>query len=115
MMDARIDSGDLYLSAAGKTEYLTGVREAAQRVLLTATTAKGTFIYDRGFGTDFAALGDRERFREKLDLLLKEAAVGIAGTEVTVKDADAQRGTAVLLITHGGQTITTEVDLHGNI
>lgn len=114
-MDVRIDQGDLYLTDAGATEYLSAAREAAQRVLIAATTAKGAFRYQRSLGTDYASLGDGAMLREKLDMLIREAAAGVADTQVSVIDADAEHGTATLQIICSGAAITTEVNLNGII
>jgi len=114
-MDVRIDAGDVFLDASGSTRYIDSSREAAQRALIAATTAKGAFPYNRALGTDYASLTDTDRLTEKLDLLVREATAPIADAEVRITGSDAERHTAVMTITHGGTTITTEVDLHGNI
>lgn len=114
-MDVRIVGGDVCPDAAGATGYLCGVHEAAQRVRIAASVKKGSFRYDRSLGTDYAALRDPAMLTEELDMLIREAAAGTADTGVTVTQADAVEKRAVLRITHGGDTITTEVDLHGNI
>lgn len=112
-MDVRISDGDVLLSAAGMTEYLCGVHEAAQRVRIAASVDKGSFIYNRALGADYAALDERQPLTESLDMLIREAAAGAADTEVSVTSADEH--SAVLRITHGGETVTTEVDLYGNV
>ncbi len=114
-MDITISGGDVFLNAAGGTEYLSGVEEAAQRVRIAASMAKGAFIYNRSLGTDYHALGDSSMLTQKLDMLIREAAAGVAGTDVCVTDADAEEKTAAVRVTHGGETITTEVNLNGNI
>ena len=114
-MDVRISGGDVYLNAAGDTEYLSGVKEAAQRVLIAALTAKGAFIYNRSLGTDYRSMGDPEMLTDQLDMLIREGAAGVAGTDVRVTAADADEKSAVICVTHGGETIMTEVNLDGNI
>lgn len=115
MMDVRLDNGDVYLTASGMTEYMCAAREAAQRALIAASTAKGSFIYQRSLGTDYASVTGGERMTEKLDLLVREACAAIADTEVKVTGYDAEQNRMTLSVTHGGTTITTEVDLHGNL
>lgn len=112
-MDAKISVGDIYLSASGTTAYLCGAQEAAQRVRIAASVAKGTFIYNRALGTDYAALDAGQRLADSLDLLIREACAGVADTDVSVTEADEE--SAVLQIMHGGETITTEVELYGNV
>ena len=114
-MDVRLGNGDVYLNAEGKTEYLCAADEAAQRALIAASVTKGSFRYDRSLGADYAAVGDTAMLTEKLDMLIREAAAGVGGAEVTVTGFDAERGIASLRVTHAGETITTEVDIHGNL
>ena len=114
-MDVKLSGGDVWLNMSGATEYLSAAEEAAQRVLIAALTAKGGFRYNRSLGTEYPPLGDQTRLKDELDMLIREAAAGIAGTDVTVTAADAGEQRAVIRIAHGGETITTEVDLHGNI
>lgn len=112
-MDARIENGDIYLTSSGDTEYLSGVREAVQRALIAATAVKGTFIYDRSLGADYAAIGEEGISLGRLDMLIREAAADIADTQVRVTGWDADHHTAALSVTYGGKTAATEVDLHG--
>ena len=114
-MDVRIENGDIYLTPAGKTEYLSCVREAAQRVLIAAAVTKGSFRYDRSLGADYASLGTNDISRERLEMLIREAAAGIADTDIAVTGWDAEHRVASLSVTHGGKTITTEVDLYANL
>lgn len=112
-MDVRIKDGDVFLTAAGGTEYLSAAREAAQRALIAASTVKGTFIYDRSLGADYASLDGADLLKKRLDMLIREATAGIADAEVSVTSADAVHKTATMTVSCRGTTITTEVDLHG--
>lgn len=112
-MDVRISAGDVFLNAAGSTQYLSSAQEAAQRALIAASAVKGSFRYNRALGTDYASLTEPDRLTEKLDMLVREATASIADAEVRIISSDAGRQTAVMTISHGGTTITTEVDLHG--
>ena len=112
-MDVRISAGDVFLDASGSTQYISSAQEAAQRALIAASAVKGSFRYNRALGTDYASLTDTERLTERLDMLVREATASIANTEVRIIGSDIERQTAVMAISHGGTTITTEVDLHG--
>ena len=118
-MDVRIEAGDVYQDVSGRTSFLTGVWEAAQRVLFAVTTAKGSFIYNRSLGTDYGALSgavtDSTALRDQLEMLIREAAAGIEGTRIAVTAVDSTRSRVGLCITHGAETINTEVDLYGNL
>ena len=114
-MDVRLRDGDVFLTCSGDTEYLCAVQEAAQRVQIAAATAKGAFIYNRALGADYASLKESTMMTEHLDMLIREATVGIADTEVRVTCYDTQRRAATVAVTCEGYTITTEVDLDGNI
>ena len=110
-----IHEGDLCLNASGATQYITSVQEAAQRVRIAASTAKGAFRYNRALGTDYAALSGGDISAQKLEMLIKEACCPIAGAEIEVVSVDAEEEKAVLRISCAGTAITTEVDLHGNL
>lgn len=114
-MDVRLKDGDVFLTDAGATAYLYAAYEAVQRALIAASTVKGSFIYQRRLGTDYGALDGCTELKDRLDMLVSEATAGIADTQVSVTDADAERMTAVIAVTHGGTTMTAEVDLNGNI
>ena len=114
-MDVRLKDGDVYYTAAGETEYLCAAREAAQRACIAASVTKGSFLYNRSLGVDYAAITDTDRAAEKLDMLIKEASAGISGADVAVTGADPDETTAALSVTYENETITTEVDLDGNL
>ena len=114
-MDVMLKDGDVYLSSSGMTEYIRAAQEAAQRAMIAASTTKGSFIYNRSLGTDYAALTDRGRMVDQLDMLVREAAAGIADAEVGVTAFDAERSTMTLSVTYKSTTITTEVDINGNL
>lgn len=114
-MDITIANGDISLTAAGGTLYLSAINEIVQRVRIAASIRKGSFIYNRKLGADYAAAAGGEMLKEQLDMLIREAAAGIADTEVKVTQAYEATRRATLRITHAGQTVTTEVDVHGNI
>ena len=115
-MDVRLSGKDIYISDSGRSEYICGAEEALQRVLIAASTAKGSFIYDRGFGTDFSGLdNESEILKEELEMRFKEAAENIAGTEVRVASVDAENEKAEITVEYSGVTMCAEVDINGNI
>ena len=115
-MDVRLSGGDIRLTGSGAQELVSGAREAAQRVMIAASVRKGSFVYDRSLGTDYAALDANDPLLlAKLELLLREAAANVAGVQVTLADFDEISRTAVLEISSRGGTVTTEVDLNGYI
>ena len=115
-MDLRIKDGDIFVNSAGKTEYISGPAEAVQRTALVASAAKGAFIYDRGFGTDFGGLSpDDAMLKEKLDMRVREAVADIADTDARVLSVDRDPLIAALSVTCGSTTTVTEVELDGNL
>ena len=115
-MDVRLSNGDVYTSSGGGTVYISGLEEAVQRVMLAVSTQKGSFRYDRSFGTDYSELSAGDvMLKEKLDMRVKEATAGIEGTDVEALSVDAVNKTAQIRITHGGGAAVTAVDLNGYI
>ena len=115
-MDVRLSGGDISLTDSGAQELVGAADEDAQRVMIAASVRKGSFRYDRSLGTDYASLDSSDPLlREKLELLIREAAAGVDGAQVTLADLDEVSRTAVLDIYSRGEKITTEVDLNGYI
>lgn len=114
-MDVRISGGDVYTNASGETEYLSASEEAAQRVQIAASTPKGAFVYNRSLGTDYRSLRVDTQLCDQLDMLIREAAAGVADTQVQVSNADVENKSADIVIDHGGEITTVEVNLDGII
>jgi hypothetical protein len=113
-MDVKITNGDLALNADGSLDYLYGIDEAVQRVLIAASVQRGAFLYHRGLGTDYGTLGaDDPMIREKLDLLLREATAGITDADVQVIGFDRDTMTASVKVKTADGERTTEVKLNG--
>lgn len=115
-MDVLIRNGDVAARSSGDYIYIDGLDEAVQRVRIAALTVKGSFIYDRGLGTDYGSLrADDELIVEKLDMLIKEACCDIADTDVEALSFNSETHTAVIRVIYSGDATDTEVDLTGII
>ena len=115
-MDVRLDSGDICLSDSGSCRMISGADEAAQRVMIAASVSKGSFIYDRGLGTDYGALSAGDPLaEEKLGMLIREASAGIADVKVDLTSFDPVGRCAGLRVSSGNASTNIEVDLHGFI
>lgn len=112
-MDVLIHDGDTVLTSSGCPVYISGIDEALQRVRMLALTRRGTFIYDRALGTDYAALRDGEQMTASLDMLLKEAAASMSGADVEVLSSDAAALTATVRVKYNEEERITEVDISG--
>ena len=83
-MDTYIEGGDLAVNTQGYPRAAYGTEEAAQRAALILSTQKGNFIYDREFGTDWAAHNGSAGPNEHIMLIGREALEGRA--DHSVKD-----------------------------
>ena len=115
-MDVRIADGDIVTTSSGGYERIGGIDEAVQRVRIAVLTVKGSFIYDRGLGTDYRYLSaDDALARERLELLIKESCADIDDIGIAVVSFDKDSLTAVLKVCFNNTEKTTEVDLSGII
>ena len=113
-MDVLIQNGDVAARSSGDYIYINGLDEAVQRVRIAALTVKGSFIYDRGLGTDYGSLSaDDDLIVEKLDMLIKEACCDISDADVETLSFNSAAHTAVIRVTYRGEATDTEVDLTG--
>lgn len=115
-MDVRLENGDIRVSDSGSREMIFGLEEAAQRVMLAASVMKGSFIYDRGLGADYSGLSlDDPLLEEKLEMLIREAAAGIADAQVELESFSPAGRIAALRVSRGSESMMIEVDLDGFI
>lgn len=111
-----LSQGDIALTAAGERILLKAADEAVQRFLITASVAKGSFMYQRELGVDYSELSaDDPLIREKLELRFAEAASGILGARIKVNAVDTVHMTARVTVTACGHQRTTEVNLSGKL
>lgn len=113
-MDVKVTNGDLAVQATGIYERISGVDAAVQQVMAAMLTRKGSFRYDRNFGTDYNGVDRQdELLTEVLDMRLKEACADLCGATVTVKQADGGTARAWLTVRYREEERTVEVDLSG--
>ena len=115
-MDIRIENGDICLNDAGQSELIGGLEETAQRVRIAASALRGSFRYNRQLGADYSSVtADDPLAKEKLELLIGEAAEGAADTRITLDSFDPDSRRAVIRLSRGDETMITEADLNGYI
>ena len=74
-MDTRLVQGDFLTDSYGNPIAIYGIDEACQRAELLLSVIKGTFIYDREFGSYLYRAGVTAS-NEKLMMICREAFVG---------------------------------------
>ncbi len=117
-MDIRLKDNDLFLSGDGSTEYVRGIDEAAQRVLIACSVRKASFLYDRELGVQPMAFekDDRELER-KVGMLFSEAVYKIPDVSVSVLyiKRENDQMTAVTAVERKGEKRTIEVRVNGEL
>ncbi len=110
-MDVRINKGDTVLDASGQEEYVSGIEEAFQRVLISISTRKGEFIYDKNFGVRELPKFTDERSLRNAEAYLNEAIADISGATVSLEKLRVTASGTVykFTVTKDGESIWKEV------
>lgn len=116
MMDVCLTENNILRDDCGNYVYLDGLAELTQRVRIACTVPRGAFVYDRTIGIDLRDLQpERETLRDRLELRVREACVHITGVQIRVTSVQRAGSSlsAVIAVSDGSQTMTTEVSYSG--
>lgn len=112
-MDVKIKDKDITTKACGDAVYISGFDEIIQRIKIASTIRKGSFVYDKNFGRcDFDTEED-ELVCQKLEMILKEATIGIGYDDLSVLSYDPDTKKAVVIVSCCSKTDTVEVTING--
>ncbi len=82
-MDTALSNGDFLVNSQGRPISISGVQEILQRVLITLSVRKGSFIYDVNLGSDLHKLKyTNANLQYKAFLIVKEALSNIPEVKV---------------------------------
>lgn len=115
-MDVRLTKNNVYRDDSGSYVYIYGLEELCQRVRIACSIPRGSFVYNRELGIDLTDLTpDRETLADRLDMRVKEACVNIPDASVRVESVtrSGSEFSAVISVSDGTQTTTTEVTYNG--
>ena len=112
-MDIKLSNGDTLLGESGKEEYVEGAEEIFQQVLLTISTKKGDFIYDKDYGvrelpqiTDDRSIKNAEAYLNEAIVDIHDAVISLQKLRVTAS------GTVVrFTVSYKGESMSKEVTL----
>ena len=110
-MDVKISGGDTTLDISGKEEYVEGIEEIFQRVILCISTRKGEFIYDKDYGVRELPKITDERSLKNAEAYLGEAIADIDGAHISLKKLrQTSSGTVIkITVTYLDESIWKEV------
>lgn len=114
-MDVKIENRDIAIHPNGDPQYISGIDEVVQRVVIACSLRKGDFRYDRELGCfDYTIDLDDELMCDKMTMIFKEATVDIGYTDLEVlKITQSKDGyIARVKIQCGDETKTAEVSLY---
>lgn len=114
-MDMKIENGKIALSPSGMPVTLSGEELSLQKAEILLKTPKGSFIFDRNFGSRIHEMRPNER--ENADALLFEYALEETGKIPGVKVIDTQytQGKGVITIACGEKIKEVTVELSSEI
>lgn len=82
-MDTALSNGDFLVNSRGRPISISGVQEILQRVLITLSVRKGSFIYDLNLGSDLYKLKFiNTNLQYKAFLIVREALLNIPEVKV---------------------------------
>lgn len=115
-MDVKIKDLDIVTKACGDALYIDGIDEIMQRIKIACSVKKGSFVYDKTFGSVACTLDfDDPMITQKLEMLFKEACIEVPYTDLSVlsvqKDGDKLK--ARVKITCHNESGTVEVTVNG--
>lgn len=107
-MDVLLKNGDISLTPAGEAEYVSGIDEIVQKVILCAKIRKGSFIYNKNLGSELRGVDPESPVAAStIELLLKEALIKVKGYKLKV--------VSVSRIQDNKYQATIEIKDHNNI
>ncbi len=117
-MDIKIENSDLSLNSQGKYEFVSGIDEVAQRLLICAQIPKGSFVYNKELGTnlrDIDLTSDRRILTATA--ILNEAVFDIKGARAEVESFEKKEDKIHLKvkISYKGEERKVEVMLSENL
>lgn len=117
-MDIKINNSDISLDSQGEYEFVSGIDEVVQKLLMCAEIRKGSFIYNKDLGTtirDIDPVSDRRALTATA--ILNEALIDIKGAKVQVESYEKKDGKTVLnvKVSYIGAERNVEVMLNENI
>lgn len=88
-MDTAIKNGDFLLDGRGYPVKITGIDEILQRVFIRLSVDRGSFIYDKSFGSELRRLSSQMvNLNEKALNLARDAIAEMSGVTVTSASAE---------------------------
>lgn len=83
-MDILLENKDFYCGENGKPVLINGMEETIQRCKIALTVQKGSFIYDKTFGSELHLMKtiEPEQKKSTAELLVKEALLCIPQVQV---------------------------------
>ena len=88
-MDTALENGDIALDGRGYPRTITGMEEILQRVFIRLSVGKGSFIYDRSFGSELRRLSSQMvNLSEKALNLARDAIADMSGVVITSASAE---------------------------
>ena len=92
-MDIKIKNSDISLDSQGEYEFVSGIDEVVQKLLMCAEIRKGSFIYNKELGTTLRDI-DSESDRRALTAtaILNEALIDTKGAKAQVESFEKKDG-----------------------
>ncbi|MBQ2970939.1 MAG: hypothetical protein IJO20_05710 [Ruminococcus sp.] len=114
-MDVKIENMDTVIGSNGDPQYVSSIKEIAQRVKIACSVKKGSFRYNRKLGCyDCSYDIDDDNIKDKLSMMFKEATIDIPYTDLRVLEIKKTESgnNAVLEIKCADNSASLEVTLH---
>lgn len=111
-MDTALKNGDIELDGRGYPIKITGMEEILQRVYIRLSVNKGSFIYDRSFGSELRRLSSQMvNLNEKALNLARDAVADMSGVMIASASAEVtEKGIKVrVMVVVGKQSGEVEV------
>lgn len=117
-MDTLLVNGDICINQSGEYDFVRGVAEVLQKVIISAKIRKGSFIYNKSLGTEIRDIDpEASNACESASLLLNEAIIEDIGYKAVVENMKkTEKGTWVLIsVSDGKETRKAEVKISADL
>lgn len=117
-MDIKINNSDISLDLQGEYEFISGIDEVVQKLLICSKIHKGSFIYNKELGTRLRDIDPNSKIRVlTATAILNEALIDVKGARAEVVSFDkTNSGIAMMFkVRFRGEERNVEVILSENL